>query len=116
MKQQLSPMVVLIACIVAVALLASQSPRQTFEKISVREFELVDSKGKQRVSIKVEDNDEVVLRMRDQTGTIRIKMGADEAGSGLLLLDSETNPGLHVLAKTGATVSVTGKDGKVKTY
>ena len=116
MKHQLSPMLVLIACAVAVVLLASRSSQQTFDKISVREFELVDDQGKKRASIKVEENNEVVFRLSDQNGTIRVKLGADEKGSGLLLLDSETNPGIHALAKKGASFTVTDKDGKEKTY
>lgn len=116
MKQQLSSMLVLVACAIAIVLLASRSPQETFDKISVREFELVDEKGKKRASIKVEENNEVVFRLRDQNGTIRVKLGADEKGSGLLLLDSETNPGIHVLAKKGASFTVTDKDGKRKTY
>ena len=92
MKQQLSQMLVFIVCAVSIVLLASGPSQDTFDKISVREFELVDEKGKKRVSIKVEDNGEVVFRLRDQNGTIRVKLGADEKGSGLLLLDSETNP------------------------
>lgn len=116
MKQQLSPMFVLIVCAITIVLLSSRSPKDTFDKISVREFELVDGKGKQRVSIKVEENGEVLFRLRDQSGTIRVKIGADEKGSGLLLLDSETNPGVHALAKKGATFTVTDEDGKKKSY
>lgn len=116
MKQQLSPMLVLIVCAVAIVLLASRPSNDTFDKISVREFELVDGQGKQRVSIKVEENGEVLFRLRDQNGTIRVKLGADEEGSGLLLLDSDTNPGIHALAKKGASLTVTDKDGGKKTY
>ena len=116
MKQQLSQILVLIVCAVAIVLLASRPSRDTFDKITVREFELVDGKGKKRASIKVEENNEVVFRLRDQNGTIRIKLGADEKGSGLLLLDSETNPGIHALAKKGASFTVTDEYGKKKTY
>lgn len=116
MRQQLFPMLVFFVCSVAMVFTASRSTKETFDKISVREFELVDDKGKQRVSIKVEDNGEVLLRLRDQNETIRVKLGADEDGSGLLLLDKETNPGIHVLAKKGASMTVTDKDGKKKSY
>ncbi len=116
MKQQPSPMLVFIVCALAIVLAALRPPKDTFDKISVREFELVDGQGKQRVSIKVEENGEVLFRLRDQHGTIRVKLGADEKGSGLLLLDSETNPGIHALAGKGASLTVTDKDGKMKTY
>lgn len=116
MKQLLSPLLVLIVCVVAFVFLESQSPKDHFDKIRVREFELVDGKGKQRASIRVEDNGEVLFRLRDQNGTIRVKLGADKDGSGLLLLDSSTNPGIHALAKKGASFTVTDKEGKKKTY
>lgn len=116
MKQQLSPMLVFIVCAVTILLMASRPQKDTFDKISVREFELLDENGKKRASIKVEENNEVVFRLRDQNGTIRVKLGADEDGSGLLLLDSDTNPGVHALAKKGASFTVTDKDGKKKTY
>jgi hypothetical protein len=116
MKQQSFFMVFVLACM-AMALIASTSQQQTFDKITVSEFELVDKNGKQRVSIKVEPDGEVLFRLRDENGTIRVKMGAGEGGSGLLLLDHDTNPGIHALAKkSGATLTVTDKDGKKKTY
>ena len=55
--------------------------------------------GVGRASIKTEDDGEVVLRLKDRTGTIRLKLGANEDGSGLLLLDSNTEPGIHALSK-----------------
>ncbi|HET9057836.1 MAG TPA: hypothetical protein VFN30_13405 [Chitinophagaceae bacterium] len=116
MKQQLSPLLVVIACAFAILLVALRSPIDTFDKISVHEFELVDNYGKQRVSIKVEESGEVLLRLKDQNGAIRIKLGANKDGSGLLLLDSNTNSGIHALAKKGASLTVTDKDGNKKTY
>jgi len=115
MKQHLSPILLVLAC-AAVGLLASRTPNDTFDKISVREFELVDEKGKVRASIKVEENDEIVFRLKDQNGAIRVKLGADENGSGLILLDSDTNPGIHALAKKGASLTVTDKEGKKKSF
>jgi hypothetical protein len=48
--------------------------------------------------LSVESNGEAVFRMRDAEGTIRVKLGASKDGSGLVLLDERTEPGLHVLA------------------
>jgi len=117
MKTQILSLAVL-AAVVLIVLIASKPSQQTFDKISVREFELLDKNGRQRVSIKIEDEgDVVVFRMKDSTGTIRVKIGADEAGSGLVLLDGDTNPGVHVLAKkTGSSIAVMGKDGKKREY
>jgi hypothetical protein len=75
----------------------------------------VDEAGKVRASLKIEEGGETVFRIMDETGTIRVKIGGSKDGSGLVLLDDATNPGIHALAKTtGTTLSLVGKDGKKK--
>ena len=97
--------------------IAARPGKESFEKITTNEFELVDKNGQQRVSIRVEPEGEVVFRMKDKAGTIRVKLGASESGSGLVLLDQHTNPGIHALAKeNGASFTVTDKSGKKKEY
>jgi len=77
-------------------------------------IELVDEAGQIRANLKLEPNGEVVFRMRDAKGTIRVKLGAAEDGSGLLLINDQTEPGVQLLAKsTGTTVTLTEK-GKEK--
>jgi hypothetical protein len=77
-----------------------------------RALELVDEGGKTRARIDVETNGEVVFRLLDQQGTIRVKLGADKEGSGLLLANDATEPGVHILAKaTGSSIRVVNKDG-----
>ena len=50
--------------------------------------------------------------MWDAKGEVRVKLGAGEDGSGLLLADQSTEPGLHILAKRGATtLSLTDTNG-----
>lgn len=91
--------------------------QQKFDKITVKEFELVDSNGQQRVSIRAEEDGEVVFRLKDAKGTIRVKMGASEDGSGLVLLDDSTNVGIHALAKKdGTTLTLINKEGKKREY
>ena len=68
-----------------------------------RELELVDERGQIRTRLTVESRGEVVLRLLDQTGTIRVKLGAGEDGSGLLLADEETEPGVHIIARRAGT-------------
>ncbi len=100
-----------------VLLLAFRPQQQTFDKITVREFELVDQRGNSRASIKVEQpSGEVVLRLKDQTGTIRVKLGADQSGSGLVLLDGNTEPAIHALSRTGATLTLLDDKGKKREY
>ena len=90
-------------------LLASRSPSTTFDKITVHEFELTDTKGTKRASIKVEPNGEVVFRLIGEKGTIRVKLGATESGSGFVLLDDQTEPGVHAHAnKDGSGLTIAG--------
>jgi len=113
--KQFSSVVMAMVCAIVIFLMAFKPQKDTFNKITVREFELVDEQGEQRVSIKVEQNGEVLLRLRDSNGTIRVKLGANEEGSGLLLLDSETNPGIHALAKKGRVFNELCQDKKLLT-
>jgi hypothetical protein len=39
-----------------------------------------------------------VFRLRDQDGQVRVKLGAGRDGSGLLLANEATEPGIHALA------------------
>lgn len=56
---------------------------------------------------------EVVFRLRDAAGEVRVKMGAARDGSGLLLLDGATEPGVHLLAKsTGASLTLGNTRGR----
>ena len=78
-----------------------------------RSLELVDERGQIRARFNVETNGEVVLRLLDQQGTIRVKLGAARDGSGLLLANDATEPGVHLLAgASGSSVKVANKDGR----
>ncbi|HVR74557.1 MAG TPA: hypothetical protein VMT52_09505 [Planctomycetota bacterium] len=82
--------------------------------LRTRMIELVDEREQVRANLKVEPDGEVVFRLRDARGTIRVKLGASEGGSGLLLLDDRTEPAVHMLAnRTGTTVTLAEK-GKEK--
>ena len=88
--------------------------------LRVRGLELVDAARQVRAQFNVEPDGEAVFRMRDARGTIRVKLGAGNSGSGLLLLDETTEPGVQIIARraaapTGATttsISLTGADGR----
>jgi hypothetical protein len=78
-----------------------------------RAIELVDERGKIRAKLDVEPGGEVVFRLLDQEGTIRVKLGAGKEGSGLLLANDATEPGVHILAKAnGSSIKVVNKDGR----
>ena len=73
-------------------------------------IELVDGGGRVRAQLNVTPGGEVVFRLRDAKGTIRVKLAASEAGSGLLLANERTEPGVHILAQRAQT-SVTLQRG-----
>ena len=79
--------------------------------VRAQSLEIVDPQGRVRFHLAAQPDGEAVFRMRDGSGTIRIKMSASEEGSGLLLVDADTEPGLHVLAKRYDTM-LTLKRGK----
>lgn len=116
MKSQ-STSIVLLLFVLIVLVAASASYQNSFDKITVREFEMVDENGKKRASIKIEPEGEIVFRMMDESGAIRVKISGGEDGSGLVLLNGNTDPGIHALVKKSATtLTVTGPDGKKREY
>lgn len=117
MKPQSTSTITFLFGLIVILFVASRPYQNTFDKIIVREFEMVDQNGKKRASIKVEPEGEIVFRLMDDTGTIRVKMSAGEDGSGFLLLDHNTNPGIHALVKKkGTSFAVIGQDGKKREY
>lgn len=78
-----------------------------------RALELVDIGGQIRARLNVESNGEIVLRLLDESGTIRVKIGASKYGSGLVLLNDSTEVGIHLLAKdTGSSLKLMDKNGR----
>jgi hypothetical protein len=90
------------------------------EVLRTRTLELVDARGQVRSRLNVESDGQVVFRLLDPSGTIRVKLGADQHGSGLMLADETTEPGVHLVARrtsiTGrpktTSITLTGADGK----
>ena len=58
-----------------------------------RALEIVDEHGQIRSRLNVEADGAVVLRLIDRTGTIRVKLGADEGGSGWSCSTNQPSPG-----------------------
>jgi hypothetical protein len=76
-------------------------------------MELVDRSGHIRARLNVESSGEVVFRLTAPDGSIRVKVGAREDGSGLLLLNNRSEPGLQALAKSNDTsLSLAGANGR----
>ena len=109
----------LLACVL-VAMRQAQPAAADEGVLRGRKLEIIDERGKVRSSLRVEADGEVVLRLFDREGTIRVKLGAGEGGSGLLLADETTEPGIHMVARRAGTkerpnttrIALTGADGK----
>jgi len=51
----------------------------------------------------------------DEDQTIRVKLAGSKEGSGLVLFNNETNPGVHMLAKRDQTsFTIVDQSGKRK--
>ena len=92
---------------------AAPPPGVAPDTVRARVLELVADDGRIRARLNVESGGEVVLRLLDQDGTIRVKLGAGTDGSGLLLNNDATEPGVHLLAgRKGSSVRVANRDGR----
>jgi hypothetical protein len=81
--------------------------------LRAQRIELVDERGIVRARLNTESNGEVMLRLMNQQGEIRVKLGASGEGSGLILMNDLAQPGVHMLAKrTGAAVTLTDRDNR----
>jgi hypothetical protein len=93
--------ILLIGVLIQTRILASQTIP---EVLRVHAFELVDEAGRVRAQLTIDEtNGEVVFRLRDRNEMIRVKLGASEEGSGLVLINDLTEPGVHILAKEDQT-------------
>jgi hypothetical protein len=102
-----------LALLVGAAVPTRTTPPPRGDILRGKALELVDERGKTRARIGVEPNGEVVFRLLDQQGTIRVKLGAGSDGSGLLLANDATEPGVHILARPdGSSIRIVNKDGR----
>ena len=123
MKTQRFALVLLVLNLVFLALFLTQRRAAAGQAVAsvlrVRTLELVDGHGRVRSRLNVESDGEVIFRLFDHTGTIRVKLGASESGSGLLLTDETTEPGVQILARRAplagrktTSITLTGADGR----
>jgi hypothetical protein len=79
-------------------------------------LELVDARGTVRGSFRSEDNGDAVFRIMSGKGEIRVKIGGSDTGSGIVLMNDDTAPGVQMLAKgAGSSIKVAdpGKPARV---
>jgi hypothetical protein len=88
-----------------------------------RALEIVDERGQVRARINVEPAgtmpdgksylEAVVFRLADPNGRIRVKVGADQDGSGLMLANDLQQPGVHMSAEGARSfLRVKNRDGR----
>lgn len=88
--------------------------------LRAQKIELVEANGRVRGSLEVVDGGEAILRLRDSSGAVRVKLGGATDGSGLILFDDSTEPGVHVIARrrgtsekpTTTSMRLRGADGR----
>jgi hypothetical protein len=102
------PVIGFVAGSLFILLLGAAYARPAGRSVDVlrgRALELHDARGRIRARLDVDEAGEVVLRLIDQHGAIRVKLGAADHGSGLLLLDDATEPAVHLIARRTPTSS-----------
>ncbi len=86
--------------------LQSASPEPPHAVLRAQRIELVDERGVVRARLNTEPDGEVVFRLTDQKGEIRVKLGASNDGSGLMMANANTEPGVHILAQSETTLKL----------
>jgi len=91
--------------LVSVTLTDSKAPpaHETVKVLRAEGLEIVDKAGTVRAELRAGVGEETILRLKDTRGTIRVKLGAASDGSGLLLIDEETEPAVHLIARRKAS-------------
>ena len=123
MKIQRFALALLIINLLLLVLFFTQQQSSAAQAITpvlrARTLELVDAQGRVRSRLNVESGGEVVFRLFDQSGAIRVKLGAGEDGSGLVLNDETTEPGVHIIARRAplagrktTSITLTGANGR----
>jgi hypothetical protein len=126
MRNRLAIVVSVLNLLLLVVLLTQNrgaSAQGNTEVLRGRGLELVDGSGHVRAQFTIEADGEAVFRLRDSSGAIRVKLGAGSNGSGLVLMDEATEPGVQILSRRSATparptttsITLTGADGQRRT-
>jgi hypothetical protein len=111
MKIQRLALALTVINLVLLFLLLTQERSTAAQDISpmlrVRTLALVDDRGQVRARLHVKPLGEVVeLDLFDKNGIIRVKLGAGEDGSGLVLSDGTSEAGVHLLARRVGTAAL----------
>ena len=90
----------LILALAVWARAGSTPPTEPPRVLRAQSFELVDSRGQVRAQIYLGEHGGGNLRLRDETGRVRVKLGARQGRTGLLLLNEEIEPAVEAGTRT----------------
>jgi hypothetical protein len=75
-------------------------------------FELVDAEGKAVAQLFLGEDGGGNLRLRSSDGVVRVKLGASDDGSGLLLFDVEAEPAVWLASGGSGTKALLAEKGR----
>jgi hypothetical protein len=96
----------------------AQAPVVAQDVVRAKLFELVSASGQVVAQLHAGEDGGGQLRLRTGNGVVRVKLGATEGGSGLILLDRNAEPAVWLAATpegSSVTLAQQGKDKRVLT-
>ena len=108
--------VLLAAHLVQPALISSSAQALQNEKppavLRAQSIELVDKQGQARAQLFLGEDGGGNLRLRDGSGTVRVKLGATPTGAGLILFDQDVEPAIWASTDKSSTSLKLAEKGK----
>lgn len=82
------------------------------EVLRARQFDLVNARGAVVGQLYTGEDGGGQLRFRDASGEVRVKLGASPDGSGLVLMDADTEPAVWLATNREGTSITLAQKGK----
>lgn len=92
----------------------ASTPPQVQEVIRAKLIELIAPDGKVVGQLHTAEDGSANLRLRSGDGEVRVKLGASKDGSGLVLMDNNTEPGVSLYAQSGGGAATVAEGGKTR--
>lgn len=90
----------------------AQAPAPVPEVLRARLIELVSAQGRVVAQLHAGEDGGGNLRLRDGSGTVRVKLGATPDGAGLILMDGRTEPAIHLASSRSGTRLTLAQQGR----
>lgn len=94
----------------------AQAPAPVPEVLRARLIELVSAQGLVVAQLHAGEDGGGNLRLRDGSGTVRVKLGATPDGAGLILMDGRPEPAIRLSsakAGTSLTLAQQGRESRI---